>query len=569
MIRFTRTPPPPQFPRQEPSRPAPAAPVAPRPAQVLSNPSTFEAAKPPNPTVASNLRTEQLGDGRSNCLEKAVGLARPGDSIILMSDSKDGVGHALVRRPDGSVVDPNHPVVRYETLGQWQAMNPRYSQPVAVPAAQVKQVLSTPPGEKRDALIGQLGLSGVANRKVADGEPYWVTPDGGANLRSDPSTNADPLRGLKPGDKLQVLGESNGWREVRMPDGTTGWLSTQVAVSETEAPPPPPPPPAPPGPPRFPDWLAQGTCPPNMNIHLWNGMSPQFQKEYIQAEREKAVAKDWPPPEFDLNGPPPPSIDAMTWGHLSSEGRQAILRQDWQAAVREHTSLLFDGIPAGGTRVDHPFLGVDSELGRGQVGMWKEFAVQLGSAAQYFNVNKVFDEGVWEKAHYNLCGPLSVGASLDLNPQEALTEFRDTNGSATAAVLKENQTTEGSQLMAMYVHAGWKATYDRDELPPPQDMARLLADGKQLITLVNINVPDAGGKLAPYNTTSADDQTRVAHWVNVLAVEQTGTGDWMVRVYNPFDNREEVYGWNDFTTSWGMTNGGNPYGMVIATPPAE
>jgi hypothetical protein len=138
--------------------------------------------------VASNLHTERLGDGFTNCLEKAVDLARPGDSIILMSDSRDGVGHALVRREDGSVVDPNHPDIRYETLGQWQAMHPQYTQPVPVPASQVRQVLSTPPGEKRDALIQQLGLSGVADRQVADGDPRWVSPTGGVNIRNNPGT---------------------------------------------------------------------------------------------------------------------------------------------------------------------------------------------------------------------------------------------------------------------------------------------------------------------------------------------------------------------------------------------
>ncbi|NNB87327.1 hypothetical protein HI113_38430 [Corallococcus exiguus] len=67
--------------------------------QPFGSTSTFDST----PAPASNLHTERLGDGSANCLEKAVGLARPGDSIVLMRDASDGVGHALVRRPDGSV----------------------------------------------------------------------------------------------------------------------------------------------------------------------------------------------------------------------------------------------------------------------------------------------------------------------------------------------------------------------------------------------------------------------------------------------------------------------------------
>ncbi|NPC86269.1 SH3 domain-containing protein, partial [Pyxidicoccus fallax] len=189
-------------------------------------PRDVNTFQPSVPTVASSLRTEQLGDGRSNCLEKAVALARPGDSILLMRDAKDDVGHALVRRPDGSVVDPNHPTVRYETLGQWQAMHPRYGQPVSVPAVQVKQVLSTPPGEKRDALIRQMGLTGVANRQVADEEPRWVTPsdnreEKAVNVRAAPSASGETPIKMKvyPGDKLQVLGEEGDWLKVQAQNG--------------------------------------------------------------------------------------------------------------------------------------------------------------------------------------------------------------------------------------------------------------------------------------------------------------------------------------------------------------
>jgi hypothetical protein len=119
--------------------------------------------------TASTLRTEQRGDGSANCLERAAGLARDGDEVVLLRDSQDAVGHAVVRHPDGAVTDPNTPEVRYESLGQFQATHPQYHSPTAIQDSQLEQVLDTPPGAGRDALISQLGLSGVANQAVADG----------------------------------------------------------------------------------------------------------------------------------------------------------------------------------------------------------------------------------------------------------------------------------------------------------------------------------------------------------------------------------------------------------------
>lgn len=566
MIQFTRTPPPPQPLRKEPA-PAPAPP-APKPvaAQSQQNVSTFQAAPRGQPVVASNLHTETLGDGRANCLEKAVGLAGPGDSILLLNDSRDGVGHALVRRPDGSVVDPNHPEVRYETLGQWQALHPSYTQPVSVPAAQVRQVLSLPPGEKREALIRSLGLSGVASRNVAD-EERWVSPSGGVNIRSGPGTGNGIVAGQGAGDKLRVLGqnEDGTWLNVELQDGTAGWVSASL-VTDTTAPEPPPPP-------RFPDWLVKGTRPPDMDIPIWNALPPENRAQIIQEAREKAVAEAWPMPEFDVNGPPPPSIDERTWHHLPPEDRQAIFQSQWQAAIREQTNLLFNGIPEGGAIVEHPFLGADSNLGRGQVGQWSRYAVQEGSAAQYFNLQKVFGEG-WPNAHYNLCGPLAVGASLGMTPQQALQLFRDSDDGAGEGILKTGWSTTGAHLMEMYAQAHWTSEYQANHLPDPRDMAALLAEGKQIVAVVNIDTTGADGMLRDYDTSTK----QVPHWVNVRAVEETANGEWMVRVYNPFENREEVYSWDEFEEAWNKTGGLNedgtpwfnqPYGMVVATPPEE
>ncbi|MBX7099419.1 MAG: hypothetical protein K1X89_17020 [Myxococcaceae bacterium] len=127
-----------------------------------STPGTASSAQ------ASSLRTEVLGDGKANCLEKALATAKRGDQVVLFKDQQDPVGHAVVQRGDGAVVDPNTPDQPYASVADFQQKNPRYSDPVTVDADRAKQALALPPGAARDAALKTLGLSGVADRQVAD-----------------------------------------------------------------------------------------------------------------------------------------------------------------------------------------------------------------------------------------------------------------------------------------------------------------------------------------------------------------------------------------------------------------
>jgi hypothetical protein len=188
----------------------------------------------------STLRTEVLGDGSANCLEQATRLARPGDAVLLFRDSRDPVGHAVVQRPDGSVVDPRHPGSTYPDLGSWQAAHPQYHSPERVQASALKQVLSLPPGPQRDAAIAELGLARVANRQVADGAlPAMVRVDAsdGLSLRAGPGRDNERLQLLGHGTELTVLGRSPddpNWLRVQAPDGTIGFVH-QGYVQATDA----------------------------------------------------------------------------------------------------------------------------------------------------------------------------------------------------------------------------------------------------------------------------------------------------------------------------------------------
>lgn len=160
---------------EKPKPPPPPPPPRPAPERNARNVSAFEPARRPKldltggtPPPASTLRNEVVGDGRANCLEKASRAARPGDQVLLYQDSKDPVGHAIVQRPDGSVVDPNEPARVYKNRAEWESSHTDYRNPVSVKQEDLSRVLNTPPGPARDALIGELGLSAIANRLVAD-----------------------------------------------------------------------------------------------------------------------------------------------------------------------------------------------------------------------------------------------------------------------------------------------------------------------------------------------------------------------------------------------------------------
>ncbi|NTX50875.1 hypothetical protein [Myxococcus sp. CA039A] len=188
-IRRAATPTPSAVPQQPtvaaPPPPPPPPPPAPKqePAAGHSGRSSFQSGRRPSMDLfggagpASTLRTEVLGDGKANCLEKANTLSKPGDQVLLLSDSRDSVGHALVRKPGGAIVDPNEPGKTYTNLAEWKATHSSYGQPVAVPDAQLARILSVPPGPAREALIHGFGLTGAAARSVADDAAATTTGD--------------------------------------------------------------------------------------------------------------------------------------------------------------------------------------------------------------------------------------------------------------------------------------------------------------------------------------------------------------------------------------------------------
>ena len=59
-------------------------------------------------------------------------------------------------------------------------------------------------------------------RPTAEGVSYVKV--GTANIRSGPGMQYGVINAAKEGDKLEVIEEKGSWCNVRLPDGSTGWI---------------------------------------------------------------------------------------------------------------------------------------------------------------------------------------------------------------------------------------------------------------------------------------------------------------------------------------------------------
>lgn len=58
------------------------------------------------------------------------------------------------------------------------------------------------------------------------------TPTGFLRVRRESSVGSEQIGTLNPGDKVELVSESNGWYEITLADGQTGWISSAYATKE-------------------------------------------------------------------------------------------------------------------------------------------------------------------------------------------------------------------------------------------------------------------------------------------------------------------------------------------------
>jgi hypothetical protein len=234
---------------------------------------------------------------------------------------------------------------------------------------------------------------------------------------------------------------------------------------------------------------------------------------------------------------------------------------------RDEFELFLGGLPEGTNYQVARFATLSHAFGRGRR-PWEDYTTEGASAAQYFRMRALAEEWEWDDVddypgtHFNLCGELSVIGTvggtvpdgldlfndLDFDTIQTATLNRGTEHERTiqlnsgADILQHNLGTWSSHLEEFFEEYDREAVVNTGDATV-EDLVEELEAGRAVVALAELST--ANGFLGPEGGT--------AHWVSVLQVLHTRDGEDLVRIYNPFQNREEYYRWDHFHACWTQT----------------
>jgi len=163
------------------------------------------------------------------------------------------------------------------------------------------------------------------------------------------------------------------------------------------------------------------------------------------------------------------------------------------------------------------------------------------TGAQYIDIRKVVGKA---KRHYSLCGEFCVAALAGLDIIPVLTQWLASKYARAPSILNNPQMGTGvGDLQSILKLYNLKSETYNSAAVPPQTIKQRLLDGQFAISGCGIN---SSGKVKAKGS--------IRHWVVVEDVLPVSNSGW-VRVYNPFQNREEVYELNLFLASAGTGMG--------------
>jgi len=185
-----------------------------------------------------------------------------------------------------------------------------------------------------------------------------------------------------------------------------------------------------------------------------------------------------------------------------------------------------------------------------------------------YGSNRLDDKGV----HYNLCGQIGSAIIMDVDPVEALIAFDGIPGGRDI-LLDPHEGTNPDNLIALLAEYGWEGErvgyaedpypwreFNGDSFHPKyEQVADHLIKGRSINALVNL---DTGSDYIEPVDKTAD----AGHWSPIIQVMTTRDDSQLVRLYNPYQDREEWYTFDYLVKSW--TPSAN-YMAVVATPPEE
>jgi len=212
--------------------------------------------------------------------------------------------------------------------------------------------------------------------------------------------------------------------------------------------------------------------------------------------------------------------------------------------------------------------------------------INLDLISQFEGKGNGVNSGDLQGIHYNLCGEITSSVTTGVDPIKALIKFEQiyienygvvyTDG---VAILEDHTMgTDAGDLSALMEEYGWhgERVGNADDLypwrdergwqPKPDQVADHLNNGRAVIALLNLDTITEF--IEPVN-----NRNDASHWVSILQVIETREGDTVVRIFNPYQNREEWYPFDHIVDSWELqgnqTEPGPNYRAVVGTPPEE
>jgi hypothetical protein len=357
------------------------------------------------------------------------------------------------------------------------------------------------------------------------------------------------------------------------------------------------------------EWREKIRKPPWISPEVWDLLSPEEKRELVlearkayDAQNERIASMRTPPWEKDPNwlwniiGIDPLLLDSR---YLHGDINIAELQAYLEGVKREYDGHWADFLEKQavfkfgvGDDLSEAFLiymfglegaaeyGVQAEVSIDQRLMGvPDFKYSTGSARQYIDLSEIqgFDNA-YNVVHLNLCGQLTIAVIIGEDPIDTLVQFE--NVSNGQSILEDpNMGTYPQNLIDLLEEHQWEGQpmgYASDPEPwqdyPPtmQNLHDYLVDGKVVIPLVNLNTNT--GYLEP-----GDIHADASHWIAVLQTVETRTGEEFIRIYNPFQNREEWISYDDLSDAWELYAKSNRadepmgpnYRAVIASPPEE
>jgi hypothetical protein len=243
------------------------------------------------------------------------------------------------------------------------------------------------------------------------------------------------------------------------------------------------------------------------------------------------------------------------------------------AAIESSKGEFIGVIVAEDQRITEPFR---ERLSRDGINI-----IDLDRNAQDFNLNAIpgFENNNYgsnrmgEKGvHFNLCGQIGSALMMEVDPVEALIVFEGIPGGSDI-LENPHEGTNPNDLIALLAEYGWEGErvgytgdpypwrrFNGDSFRPKyEQIADHLLNGRGINALVNL---DTGSDYIEPLDRTAD----AGHWSPILQVMTTRDDQQLVRLYNPYQDREEWYTFEHLVKSW--TPSAN-YMAVVATPPEE